>query len=84
MIATAEKQYTPLRCVRVGDEGRLVVDGKCTACVQRLMAMGLTPGTPVKVVRVAPLGDPIILEAPGFKLSLRKHEADGMFLEPLV
>lgn len=41
----------------------------------RLLAMGLTPGTPFTISRVAPLGDPIELEARGYRLSLRKHEA---------
>ncbi len=42
---------------------------------RQLLAMGLTPGTPLKVVRRAPLGDPIELEVRGFSLSLRRDEA---------
>ena len=41
----------------------------------RLMAMGLTSGTPFQVVRVAPLGDPIEIRVRGFSLSLRRAEA---------
>ncbi len=43
---------------------------------RKLMAMGLTIGTPFKVSRVAPLGDPIQLEVRGSQLTLRRHEAD--------
>lgn len=41
----------------------------------RLMEMGLLPGTEVRFVRKAPLGDPLEVEVRGFHLSLRKVEA---------
>ena len=82
MPATAEAvKVISIRQVRVGNRGRLVVAQAANSTIQRLMAMGLTPGLEVKVIRVAPLGDPIVLEAKGFQVSLRKHEADGLALE---
>jgi ferrous iron transport protein A len=48
----------------------------------RLMEMGLTPGVEVRVVGVAPLGDPIELELRGYRLSVRKNEASRVELEP--
>jgi Fe2+ transport system protein FeoA len=39
------------------------------------MEMGLIDGQMVRVLGVAPLGDPIDLEVQGFRLSLRKSEA---------
>jgi len=41
----------------------------------RLMEMGLLPGTEVRFVRRAPLGDPMEVEVRGFHLSLRAREA---------
>jgi ferrous iron transport protein A len=41
----------------------------------RLMEMGLTPGVELKVIGVAPLGDPLELELRGYRLSVRKSEA---------
>lgn len=41
----------------------------------RLLEMGLVPGTPVEVVRLAPLGDPMEIKVRGFLLSVRKAEA---------
>lgn len=41
----------------------------------RLMEMGLLPGTEVRFVRKAPLGDPLEVEVRGFHLSLRLVEA---------
>ena len=41
----------------------------------RLMEMGLTRGSEVRLVRVAPLGDPVELQVRGYRLSVRKSEA---------
>ncbi|HMB93474.1 MAG TPA: FeoA family protein [Rhodothermales bacterium] len=49
----------------------------------RLLEMGLLPGTPVEVVRRAPLGDPIDLKVRGFHLSIRQHEAQRIQVERL-
>jgi Fe2+ transport system protein FeoA len=46
-----------------------------------MMDMGLVTGAEVKVVRVAPLGDPIEFEVKGYSLSLRKSEARNVFVE---
>jgi ferrous iron transport protein A len=47
----------------------------------RLLEMGLLVGTPVELVRFAPLGDPIEIKVRGYHLSLRKHEADQIQVE---
>lgn len=47
----------------------------------RLMEMGLTDGTPIKMVRYAPMGDPIEIIARGYHLSLRRAEASGVLLQ---
>ena len=42
---------------------------------RRIMDMGITPGTAVKVIKTAPLGDPVEINVRGYELSLRKEEA---------
>ena len=42
---------------------------------ERLMTMGLIPGTKVKVLRSAPLGDPMALGVRSYNLSLRRADA---------
>jgi len=42
---------------------------------RRLMEMGLLPGTEIRVVRVAPLGDPLELRLRDYSLSVRRSEA---------
>lgn len=48
----------------------------------RLREMGLLTGTPVKLVRIAPMGDPIEIKIRGYNLTLRKSEAAGILVEP--
>ena len=42
---------------------------------ERLMTMGLTPGTKVTILRSAPLGDPIAIGVRSYNLALRKMDA---------
>jgi ferrous iron transport protein A len=44
----------------------------------RLLEMGLLKGTTVEVVRYAPLGDPIEIKIRGYRLSIRKVEAESV------
>lgn len=46
----------------------------------RLMEMGLLVGTPVELVRFAPMGDPVEIKVRGYNLTLRKHEADQIYV----
>ena len=46
----------------------------------RLLEMGLLVGTPVELVRFAPLGDPVEIKVRGYHLSLRKHEAEQIWV----
>jgi ferrous iron transport protein A len=50
----------------------------------KLMEMGCVPGEIVKVVQVAPLGDPISIIVSGYSLSLRLNEADNIFVEEVI
>lgn len=59
------------------------IDSGDPAYRHKLMAMGLLPGTPFTVTRIAPLGDPIEISVRGFALSLRKQEADLLQLSPV-
>ncbi|WP_295126272.1 FeoA family protein [uncultured Chitinophaga sp.] len=50
----------------------------------KLMEMGCVPGETVKVEKIAPLGDPISIIVAGYNLSLRKTEADFIWVEELA
>ncbi|MGN0989220.1 MAG: ferrous iron transport protein A [Eubacteriales bacterium] len=40
----------------------------------RLLDMGLTPRTSVKIIKTAPLGDPVQIRLRGYELTLQKHD----------
>jgi DtxR family Mn-dependent transcriptional regulator len=71
----------PLHKLGVGQRGVVVRVGGKGPARRRMMDMGLVPGTEVKVVRVAPLGDPVEFEVKGYSLSLRKSEARDITVE---
>ncbi len=50
---------------------------------RKLLALGLTPGVEVTLLRIAPLGDPMHLRVRGSELSLRRGEAGAIEVEPL-
>jgi ferrous iron transport protein A len=65
----------PLVDLRRGERGCVAAGNSSNPLGQRLLAMGLLPGTEVTVVQVAPLGDPVEVEFRGMRLSLRKADA---------
>ena len=73
---------TTLADIAVGQSGEIV---ECTLpgkIKERFAEMGLTPTTPVTVIRVAPLGDPIVIRARGYELCLRKDTAKQFTVRP--
>ena len=42
----------------------------------QLLEMGLTRGAKITLIRKAPLGDPLEIEVRGYRLSIRKSEAE--------
>ncbi|MCU0314951.1 MAG: ferrous iron transport protein A [Solirubrobacteraceae bacterium] len=71
-----------LEDLRPGARGRVVAHrGGSRAYTRRLLAMGLVPGSEFRVVRRAPLGDPVELEVLGSLLSVRAREAAGLEVE---
>ena len=64
-----------LKELGVGKSGRIVRLHGEGAIRRRLLDMGLTKGAEVRVIRLAPLGDPIEVTVRGYELSLRKTDA---------
>ncbi|MFM2589267.1 ferrous iron transport protein A [Vibrio sp. TBV020] len=48
---------------------------------KKLMVMGLLPQTPVKLIRKAPMGDPLQVEVRGVSLAVRLNIADAIQVE---
>lgn len=66
---------TALSELRPGARGEVAAVGGRGTGRRRMVEMGLVRGTPVEVVRVAPLGDPIDVKLRGYQLTLRRAEA---------
>lgn len=64
-----------LEDLKPGEEGQVVSLGEKGPVRRRIMDMGITPGVTVKVIKVAPFGDPVEVNVRGYELSLRKTEA---------
>lgn len=71
-----EINYIRLSELSEGDSGIIyAIRGGPVHYRKRLLDLGLTPGTPIKVIREAPLGDPIEIEVKGYSLALRRKDA---------
>lgn len=70
-----------LAVLRAGERGRVGHGSPDHPALPRLLAMGLLPGAEVRVVQVAPLGDPVEIEFNGMRLSLRRADAAAVQVE---
>ncbi len=61
-----------VKVVKINGEG---------AVKRRIMDMGITKGTEVYIRKVAPLGDPIEVTVRGYELSIRKADAEMIYVE---
>jgi len=59
----------------IGATARVTGVSGSGAIARRLMEMGVVPGAPVRVIKAAPLGDPIEVRVRGYHLALRRTEA---------
>lgn len=50
------------------------------AVKRRIMDMGITKGVEIYVRKTAPLGDPVEVKVRGYELSLRKSDAEMIFV----
>ena len=66
---------TSLNTIQPGKSGIIKTVGGEGALRRRLLDMGLTPGTHVKVNKIAHMGDPMELYLRGYVLTLRLDDA---------
>ena len=65
-----------------GAQGRVrAVGGLEGGLRRRLLELGFVPGTHVRVVRRAPLGDPVEVVLHGYHLSLRRADASAILVQ---
>ncbi len=64
----------------IGGTGVVTQVGGTGAAHRHLLDMGLTPGVRVRLLKAAPLGDPLLLTLRGYQLTLRKAEGENITL----
>lgn len=67
-----------LKLGQIGTIDKISGDEKLT---KRLLALGCIEGTEITLKRIAPLGDPLIVNLRGFDLAIRKKDARNIFLK---
>lgn len=73
-----------LQEMTAGERGRIIGLGSGDRGYrEKLLAMGLTPGTEFTVLRLAPLGDPVEISVRGSAVSLRRAEAQLLKIQKL-
>lgn len=72
---------TTLESLAVGQCAQITEIQGDDAIAVRLMEMGLTEGEAIRVLAVAPLGDPVEYEIRGYRLSLRRTEARRVLIQ---
>lgn len=59
----------------------LAIEGLSGEVRKKLMVMGILPNTSVRLVRRAPMGDPLQIEARGVSLAVREKIAEAIEVE---
>ncbi len=70
-----------LKDITVGKTAKVLKINGQGAVKRRIMDMGITKGTDINIIKVAPLGDPIEINLRGYALSLRKADAEMIIVE---
>jgi Fe2+ transport system protein FeoA len=67
-----------------GSRARLCVEHEDRRAAGRLAELGFVPGTEVRIVRVAPLRDPVEVEIRGTRFCARRSELQGLCVVPVI
>jgi len=67
--------------LKQGERGTVVDIKGSSEMKRKLLNMGIVKGAEIKMVRNAPLKDPIEFEIRGYHISLRKNEAENIIVE---
>lgn len=66
--------------VKIGSDAVVCKISGDGALRRRFMDMGITKGAKLRLIKAAPLGDPLEITVRGYSLSLRKEDAKNIFV----
>ncbi|MBQ0052566.1 MAG: ferrous iron transport protein B [Treponema sp.] len=72
-----------LNNLKPGQSGKILEIKGEAALRQHFLDMGLLPGVEVKVIKLAPMGDPIEVQLHGYELTLRIADAQNITIEKI-
>ena len=72
-----------LKDIKAGQSACVLAVGGAGALRQHFLDMGIIPGTDIKVIKFAPMGDPVEVRLHGYELTLRLDDADKIEVEPI-
>lgn len=73
---TPSRGDTPLTELKNGQTGLISTVENQGEAFQRILDLGFTPGTSVRAIFRAPLGEPIVFQVRGYRIGLRRCEAE--------
>jgi DtxR family Mn-dependent transcriptional regulator len=82
-VGRRNRNLVSICALKEGDQGRVSFIRGEHKLLQRLLDMGLTPGTSLSIVRVAPLRGPIEVGVRGSKVALGQDIAANVFVDSL-
>jgi ferrous iron transport protein A len=69
-----ETDLLSLAALPIGTQARVISINDSGAVARRLMEMGVVPGAPIRIIKTAPLGDPVEVRVRNYHLALRRAE----------
>ncbi len=73
-----------IKDLKIGEKATIKTVGGDGALRQHFLDMGMVPGAEVKIVKYAPMGDPLELRIHDYMLTLRLVEAEKIEVEPVT
>ena len=67
--------------LKVGEKGTIHNINGNEKLAKRLLALGCINNTEIEIKKIAPLGDPIVINFRGLNLALRKSDAKNIYLK---
>ncbi len=83
-VGKRHQNLTPIRELKGGKYGKVSFIRGEHKVLQRLLDMGLTPGTRIKVLKAAPMNGPVEVSVRGSKLAIGQDIACNVFVEAEV
>ena len=69
--------------LKINQSAKIISVGGQGALRQHLLDMGLIPGTQIKMVRTAPMGDPLEFRIYDYELTIRFNDASCIEIQPV-